>query len=220
MSLVSYLSDRKLKRIHELMMEHAGRCKAVGRTFQEVGKMIATGNKGEISEKLAIIKTEEKSADHIVVQITKQVALSNLPDEMSEELLSFIRTLDRAAGAAKRSVTNLYLIKDYSLPLKYAEKVEEASNIINDIFIRMEVALKNLNDMTTITSNCNEIDNLESKMDLIYQDLKNGYFEIEKSFKSAAALIILDHAFRDLESSADFGEDAAELLISLVSRKS
>jgi uncharacterized protein Yka (UPF0111/DUF47 family) len=83
----------------------------------------------------------------------------------------------------------------------------------------MELGLNTINNEEKVYSICHEVNALETKIDVIYTELKRGYFEIEEAFKSSAALIILDHAFRDLESSADFGEDAAEILTTLVSRR-
>ena len=56
-------------------------------------------------------------------------------------------------------------------------------------------------------------------MDDLYAQFKTGYFEIEKAFNSTAAMIILDHAIRDIEECADRAEDAIELLAELVKRR-
>ncbi len=219
MSLNDYLKDRKQKIILDLMIEHAGRCRAVGKSFVEVGKMIASGNKTNLTSRVAIIKTQERSADEIEAKLGLEVAVSNLPSKMADDLLLLVRKLDRAAGAAKRSVINLELIKDFDLPEKLAERIRESTEIINEIFIKMELGLRSISNEDKVYNICYEVNALETKIDVIYTELKRGYFEIEDAFKSSAALIILDHAFRDLESSADFGEDAAEILTTLVSRR-
>lgn len=219
MNLNNYLKDRKQKRLSELLVEHAGRCKAVGKSFAEVGKMIATGNKTELPAKVAIITTQERSADDVEANINTEVATSNIPTKLGEELLTFVRNLDRSAGAVKRAVINLALIYEYTLPEKYGKKIEEATIIIQEIFMEMEKALTDISELNVVKEVCTNVNALETKIDKIYIYLKQGYFEIEKTFQSPAALLILDHSFRDLEASADFAEDAADQLLTLVSRR-
>lgn len=219
MSLNSYLKDRKTRRLTELLLEHAGLCKSVGKSIFDVGKLLVSGNKQDLPSRVSIIKTQERSADEIELKINKEVAISNIPSKLGEELLLFVRTLDRAAGACKRSVINLEIIKDYSLPLSFTEKLMQASEFTYEIFVKMEEALNSMDNINTIEKLSAEINRLETKIDDLYAELKSGYFEIEESFKSSAALIILDHALRDLESSADFSEDAAEMLVTLLTRR-
>lgn len=219
MSLNLYLKDRKHRRILELLVEHAGRCRAVGKSFYEVGQMIVSGNKNDLSSKVAIIRSEERSADEVEAKISIEVAKSNLPTHLSEDLLLFVRALDRSAGASKRAVINLEIISDYDLPEVFAKKIGESTKIIREIFKKLEKALLNLTNSEKVFKICREVNSLETKIDNIYIDLKKGYFQIESVFNSSAALIILDHAFRDLEAAADFGEDAAELLTTLVARR-
>ncbi len=219
MSLNSYLKDRKRKKILELLLEHAGRCKSVGKSFGEVGSLIAQGNYSELSSKVAIITTQERSADDVEERLNREIALSNLPTKLGEEIQLFVRNLDRAAGAAKRSVINLELISNFKIPIKYATIIEDATKIIENIFVHMEHGLENIHDLDVVKEVYLKVNELETKVDKIYIELKRGYLEIEQVFNSAAALLILDHAFRDLEASADFAEDASDILLTLVSRR-
>ncbi|MHA2275477.1 MAG: hypothetical protein ACXAC2_06910, partial [Candidatus Kariarchaeaceae archaeon] len=74
-------------------------------------------------------------------------------------------------------------------------------------------------DAEYINSIARSIDKHEDKMDNLYAEFKIGYFEIEKVFNSTAAMIILDHAIRDIEECADRAEDAIELLAELIQRR-
>ncbi len=219
MSLKSLLEERKYSIIFDLMLEHAGRCKAVGKSFYEASIMLASGNKTDLKSRVKIIKTEERSADEVEAKLNLEVAKSNIPSKLAEELVLFVRTLDRAAGASKRAVTNLELISDYKLPTAYTSKIEKSAEIIKKLFEEMEKGIKNINDIDKVKKHCQVVNDYESEIDRNYTDLKQGYFEIERAFNSSAALIILDHAFRDLEAAADFGEDAADRLLALVSRR-
>jgi predicted phosphate transport protein (TIGR00153 family) len=219
MTLSEYLRDRKTRRVHELLIEHAGRCRAVANSYNQLVTAWAEGNKEVLVSRAAIIRSEEHSADEVMLTIQSEVAQSNLPTKISEELLSLVKMIDKAAGAAKRSGINIELLKEYILPKEYSDKLIEASKVLIEIFETLEKALNNISNPDKVIKLCEEVDSLESKIDDKYKILKNAYFQIEKLFKSSAALIILDHSFRDLESCADYAEDAAELLLALVERK-
>jgi uncharacterized protein Yka (UPF0111/DUF47 family) len=113
----------------------------------------------------------------------------------------------------------MLLLLNYPLPEQYSALIDEASKIIATIFEDIEQAVLNLDDVELVVKKSRKIDKLEHTVDGIYSDLKEGYFTIEKSFQSSAALIILDHVCRDLEGCADKGEDAIEILAEIVQRK-
>ncbi len=218
MDLNSYLRDRKNSILRELMVEHAGRCKAVGNSFMEAGKALMSGSTEELNSRMKIIRTEERSADEVEARINKEISTSNIPPKLGEELAQFVRTLDRAAGACKRAVINLELLRDFKLPNTYVELFEKSTETIHQILIQMERGVQNISDIEVVTEVARLVDELETVIDQNYRKFKKGYFEIEKSFGSSAALILLDHALRDLEAAADFGEDSSEMLLALVRR--
>jgi predicted phosphate transport protein (TIGR00153 family) len=219
--LSSYLSSRKQRHILELLESHVGRCKAVGHTLGKIADDWYQGETESAKINKRVIETEEKSADHLERQIIKEVGKSAIPgDTMKEDLINFVRLLDTAAGGAKRAGLNILLLMDYPLPEKYAQIFAESSKLVSQIFAKIEGAISQLDNTETIRQITQEVDKLEDQMDGNYSQLKTGYFEIEKSFESAAALIILDHIARDFEYAADMGEDAMDLLLELVQRRS
>ncbi len=221
-SLADYLTSRKLKKVMRLMQEHSGRCKAVAHTFGKISDAWYSGKIQEAKTNKAKIHAEEKSADNIELELIHEVAKSELPDtKMKEELINFVRLLDAAAGSAKRSATNMVLLLDYPLPKKYSTMLKEGTDVIASIFNEMDTAVKSIpnGDAEKIISISRAIDKYEDKMDNLYAEFKIGYFEIEKAFNSTAAMIILDHAIRDIEECADRAEDAIELLAELIQRR-
>ncbi len=218
--LSSYLSSRRQRRVRQLLQEHSGRCKAVGHTLGKIAKAWSQGKEEAARINKEIIHTEEKSADNLELELIKEVAKSELPDtKLKEDLVAFVRMLDSAAGSAKRSATNMFLLLNYPLPEKYSKMIDEASKIIATIFEKIEKAIRKMENVEFVLKTSREIDQLEHKIDQIYASLKEGYFEIEDSFQSGAALIILDHVCRDLEGTADKTEDAIQLLAELVQRR-
>lgn len=221
-SLANYLSSRKLRKVLQLLQEHSGRCKAVAHTFGKISDAWYSGKVEEAKTNKAKIHSEEKSADHIQQELIHEVVKSELPDtKMKEELIQFVRLLDSAAGSAKRSASNMVLLLDHPLPEKYSKLLQEGTEVISLIFDQMDNAVKAITngDVEYIDSISRLIDKHEDKMDDLYAEFKVGYFEIEQVFNSTAAMIILDHAIRDIEECADRAEDAIELLAELVQRR-
>ena len=214
--LTSYLGEKKSKQIVEMMTQHAFRCLNVGETLSRVADLWLKRQAEPAQTTVAMIESEEKSADDIAEKIFEELAKSEIPPKLRDEIMTFVELLDKAAGAAKRSAKNMSLLIDYSLPQKYGDLVMDSCEIIKNIFEEMVKTLKNLNDVDFVREQDRLISDLENKMDKIYLELKKGYFEIEKAFQSAAALIILDHVVRDLEGSTDLAEDAADLLLNIV----
>jgi predicted phosphate transport protein (TIGR00153 family) len=193
------------------LQEHSGRCKAVAHTFGKISDAWYNGKTDEAKTNKAKIHSEEKSADHIERELIHEVAKSELPDtKMKEELIYFVRLLDSAAGSAKRSATNMVLLLDHPLPEKYSKLLKEGTDVIAVIFDEIDKAVNSVTngDPELINSISRSIDKHEDKMDDLYAQFKVGYFEIEKAFNSTAAMIILDHAIRDIEECADRAEDA------------
>ncbi len=214
--LTAYLGEKKSKEIIDLMIQHSYRCLNVGETLKRIADLWLKRQAGPAQTTVAMIESEEKSADNIAEKIFEELALSEIPPKLKDEIMGFVELLDKSAGAAKRSAKNMSLLIDYSLPQKYGEMILESCGIISQIFDEMVKTLKSLNNVEFVRNQDRLISDLENKMDKIYLDLKKGYFEIEKAFQSAAALIILDHVVRDLEASTDLAEDAADLLLNIV----
>jgi predicted phosphate transport protein (TIGR00153 family) len=202
------------------MVSHVGRCRAIGDTLIKVTSAWTAGNAEEAQINRNMINIEEKSADDIEDEIIREIVTSPLPDaRIREDLISFVRTLDASAGGVKRVASNIMLIIDYPLPQKYAKIVDLAAGLVSDLFKHMEKAIQNIMRGKMIENLVDKVDELENQMDAYYSDLKQGYYEIESSFQSAAALIILDHVVRDLEFCLDIGENAINLLAGLTYRR-
>jgi len=221
MSLLgNYLSQRKFNKIYDLMKNHVGRCRAIGDTLIKVTDAWKNGNKEEATIHKDLIDVEEASADDLEDEIIKEVATTNLPDaKIKEGLINFVRTLDDSGGGAKRVASNILLIMNYPLPQKYSKIVDDVSRLISKMFKLMEKAVLNIDNSPMIEAIADDIDVLENKMDQYYAELKKGYFAIETSFQSTAAMIILDHVIRDLEFCFDIGENAINLLAGLTYRR-
>jgi len=202
------------------MKNHVGRCRAIGDTLIKVTDAWKNGNKEEATIHKDLIDVEESSADDLEDEIIKEVAVANLPDKkLKEGLINFIRTLDDSAGGGKRVASNILLIIEYPLPQRYGKMVDEVAKLISRMFKLMEKAVLSLDNSQKIEDIAAEIGKLEHKMDGYYANLKKGYFAIEQSFQSTAALIILDHVVRDLEFCMDIGENAINLLAGLTFRR-
>ena len=216
-SLANYFSSRKKDRVLELLINHSVHCVNVGETLTRIS-LLWTKRQGASAEtSVALIETEEKSADSIEQEVILELVSAELPLKLKEEFLNFVQLLDKSAGGAKRAGKNMSLLLDFPLPTQYAEILIHECELIKESFELIKSALENLNDEDFVRKKVLRVSELESQMDKYYLEMKRGYFDLEKSFNSAAALLILDHVTRDLELAADLSEDAADILLKIVS---
>ncbi len=213
--LLHYLGGRKQRKARELMVAHAGRCRAVGVAFARVADAWFSKNKEEMDTAVALIHTEEKSADNLELDVIRELSRGSLPREIREQLIQVTSKLDLSAGGAKRASKNMSSLIEHPLPEPHSSAVASACKILDKIFKSMEHALKNLSDSEIVLTTVKKVNALEHEVDEVYAELKRGYFDIEKTFKSAAALLILDHVARDIEIAADRAKEAAQVLFML-----
>ncbi len=164
-----------------------------------------------------IIYQEEKTADNIEAEIIDMLAEGKTPDYVRADLLRFIRTADKAAGSAKRGVNNLFLLIKHEFPEGIKEVIASIIDLLGkemDAFIHVFDALFKV-EHEDLKKYISEVDGIESKIDQKYKELK---YEIAYTTEGvpAGALIILDHAIKDLEACSDLIEDCAEMLRSIV----
>jgi uncharacterized protein Yka (UPF0111/DUF47 family) len=164
-----------------------------------------------------IIHQEEKTADKVEAEIIDMLSEGKTPEYVRADLLNFIRTADKAAGSVKRSANNLLLLIKHEFP-KGINKILDA--IFELLVEEIEAFIKVFDDMfklehPQLIKDIAKVDSIESKIDDKYRELK---YQIANKTEGvpAGALIILDHAIKDLEETSDLIEDCAEMLRSLV----
>ena len=141
----------------------------------------------------------------------------NTPEYVRTDLMNFIKIADKAAGNAKRGVKNLLLIINHDFPSGIKDIIDKMFDLLAeeiDAFIKVFDAMLKVEHQELLKI-ISKVDQIESLMDDLYADIK-----LEISYNTAqvpaGALIILDHAIKDLEDVSDLVEDCADMIRSIV----
>jgi len=215
--LKQWLSKRRESRILKRIRDHliyVDSCIVKGKDFY---KFWVAKDEEASTNMYEIIHQEEKTADKVEAEIIEMLSEGQTPEYVRADLMSFIRLADRAAGNAKRGVKNLLVLIKHDFPKgindligQIFDKLAEEINAFIKVFDSMfKVELDELKEMIS------KVDNLESKIDELYAKVK---YEIAYNSEDvpAGALIILDHAIKDLEDVSDLVEDCSDMVRSIV----
>ncbi len=215
--LKKWLSRRRSSRILKRIRDHlifVNSCITKSKDFYDFW---LEKNESAASNMYEIIYQEERSADSVEAEIVDMLSEGETPEYVRSDLLVFIRTADKAAGSIKRGVKNLLLLIKHDFP----EGIYKLLGSIFDLLIdEMEGFIKVFDAMfkiehSELIKNITKVDKIESAIDEKYGELK---YEIAYTTEKvpAGALIILDHAIKDMEESSDLIEDCAEMIRSIV----
>lgn len=215
--LKKWLSRRRESRILKRIREHlvlVNSCIMKGKEFY---RFWVNKNESAASNLYDLIHQEEKTADKIEADIVVMLSEGETPEYVRTDLLNFIKMADKVAGSVKRGSNNLLLLIKHNLP----GSINEILGIIYDLlgeemtaFIKVFDAMFKV-EYEELVRLISAVDEIESSIDEAYKKLK---YEIAYSTENvpAGALIILDHAIKDLEATSDLIEDCSDLLSSIV----
>jgi len=211
-----WLSRRRASRILDRIREHliiVNSCILKSKDFYQFWIDKDEEAATNLSE---LIHQEEKTADCIEADIVDMLSEGKTPEYVRADLIAFIKLADKAAGSVKRGVKNLLLLIKHDFP-------KGIKAILSDIFdlLAQEITalIKVFDAMFKVEHEelkkiISKVDNIESAIDKKYFDLKREIaYTTEKV--PAGALIILDHAIKDLEATSDLVEDCAEMIRSI-----
>ncbi|MCE7741450.1 MAG: DUF47 family protein [Candidatus Heimdallarchaeota archaeon] len=215
--LKQWLSRRRESRILKRIRDHliyVDSCIVKGKDFY---KFWLEKDEEASKNMYEIIFQEEKTADGVEAEIIDMLSEGKTPEYVRADLLSFIRTADKAAGNAKRGVKNLLVLIKHEFPKGIKDLIGKVFDLLAeeiDAFIEVFDAMFKV-EHEELIGNIAKVDNIESQIDDLYADLK---YEIAYNSVDvpAGALIILDHAIKDLEDVSDLVEDCADMIRSIV----
>ena len=212
-----WLSRRRESRILKRIRDHliyVNSCIVKGKDFYKFWR-----EKDEEASRnmYDIIHQEEKTADNVEAEIIDMLSEGNTPEYVRTDLMNFIKIADKAAGNAKRGVKNLLLIINHDFPSGIKDIIDKMFDLLAeeiDAFIKVFDAMLKVEHQELLKI-ISKVDQIESLMDDLYADIK-----LEISYNTAqvpaGALIILDHAIKDLEDVSDLVEDCADMIRSIV----
>lgn len=215
--LKQWLSKRRESKILKRIRDHliyVDSCIVKGKDFY---KFWIAKDEEASNNMYEIIHQEEKTADSVEAEIIDMLSEGTTPEYVRTDLMNFIRLADRAAGNAKRGVKNLLLLINHKFPKGVNEIIGKIFDLLAeqiDAFIKVFDSMFKV-EHPKLLELISRVDNYESEIDKLYADLK---YEIAYNSGDvpAGALIILDHAIKDLEDVSDLVEDCADLVRSIV----
>jgi len=215
--LKQWLSRRRESRILKRIREHLIKINSCVSKSSDFYDFWVKKDVEATKSSYKIISEEERTADVILANIVDMLSEGETPEYVRADLLNFVRLADKAAGAVKRGTQNLLILIEASFPEKITEII---GTIIESLVEESKLFIKTFDKMFQIEREqlleiINEVDKLESEIDKQYHNLK---YEMAYNTPEtpAGALIILDHAIRDLEEASDLIEDVAGLIRSIV----
>ena len=132
-------------------------------------------------------------------------------------LINFIKLADKSAGRIKQGVNNLLLLINQEFPESIMKILKSNFELLVDEFQGFAKVFDSMFSIEheELVKEIEKVSQIETDIDNNYKKLK---YEIAFSTGDvpAGALIILDHAIRDIEKSSDLIEDCAEMVRSLV----
>ncbi len=215
--LKQWLSKRRESKILKRIRDHliyVDSCIVKGKDFY---KFWIAKDEEASNNMYEIIHQEEKTADSVEAEIIDMLSEGTTPEYVRTDLMNFIRLADRAAGNAKRGVKNLLLLINHKFPKGVNDIIGKIFDLLAeqiDAFIKVFDSMFKV-EHPKLLELISKVDKYESEIDKLYADLK---YEIAYNSGDvpAGALIILDHAIKDLEDVSDLVEDCADLVRSIV----
>jgi len=212
-----WLSRRRESRILDRVREHLVHVNSCIAKSKDFYKFWTAKDEKAAENMYEIIHQEEKTADKVEMEIVQMLSKGKTPVYVRADLLTFVRKADKAAGSIKRGTNNLLLLINHTFP---AGIIAELEAIIDLLIDEMKAFVKVFDGMfkvehSVLVNYIQKVDEIESKIDQNYKKLK---YEIAYSTEKvpAGALIILDHAIKDIEECSDLIEDCAEMISSIV----
>ncbi|MCK4972449.1 MAG: DUF47 family protein [Candidatus Heimdallarchaeota archaeon] len=215
--LKHWLSKRRESRVLKRIREHlilVNSCITKARdfyTFWEEKDEEAAKNMYDL------IHQEEKTADIVEADILDMLSEGRMPVYVRADLVNFIRLADKSAGRIKQGTSNLLLLIKQEFPESIVKILKSNFELLVD---EVQGFTKVFDSMFSIeheelVKEIEKVSEIETAIDKNYKQLK---YELAYSTKDvpAGALIVLDHAIRDIELSSDLIEDCAEMVRSLV----
>jgi hypothetical protein len=159
---------------------------------------------------IAEVRKNEREADAIRLRMVEILSESPLLPPDREDLMHFIKTLDRIADWTNGAARFLGFLEE-RLPEEIMENISIATDIIFESISKLKDAIHSLtrNELKQAIKGCHKVEELESKAD----DQKQTLIGVAlRSELDAPKLLIVYHLAEYLEGITDKIEDAADTI--------
>jgi len=178
--------------------------------FNNAVKTYLKGDFKSRAEFIAKVRKNEKEADAIRIKMVDMLAESPLLPPDREDLMHFIKTLDRIADWTNGAARFLGFLEE-QLPQEIMKNISLATDIILDSISKLKDSIHSLtqNKIKQAIKDCHQVEELESKADDQKQTLISA---IIHSKLEANKLMVVYHLAETLEGITDKIEDAADFV--------
>ena len=178
--------------------------------FKEAVRSYAEGNFKARTEFVDLVRKNEREADAIRSKMVDMLSESPLLPPDREDLMHFVKTLDRIADWTSGTARLLNFLEE-QLSAEVMKNISLATDIIFDSISKLKDAIHALtkNDLKQAIRDCHAVEELETKADDQKQVLIGA---IIHSKLEATKLIIVYHLAETLEGITDKIEDASDFI--------
>jgi len=178
--------------------------------FKKAVMAYIAGNVEDKKEAIKKVRECEKHADELRSKMVDELSEGMLMPPDREDLLHFVKSLDRIADWTNGAARLLGFIKE-KLPQSVLTELSTATNIIFDSIAKLRDGIQSLmkNELDRAIGDCNEVEAYESKAD----DQKRVLIEAIINVKLDAPTLLLSYQLAEyLEGVTDKIEDAADFV--------
>lgn len=209
-NILGWLGVRQEKVILEDAITHVDITYRTVEWFKKAVSAYIAGNIKEKKEAIDKVRQCEHEADVLRSKMVDSLAQGLLVPPDREDLLHFVKTLDRIADWTNGSARLLDFVEE-KLPDNILKELAVAANIIFDSISKLKDGIQSVmnNELDRAISDCNEVEKLESLAD---DQKKTLIGTIIKSSLTPAVLLLTYQLAEYMEGVTDKIEDAADFI--------
>jgi len=210
MNIFGWLGKEEEKSILEDARKHVEETYKTVTYFAEAVQAFIKGESEAKDKAIASVRESEHQADILRSKMVKELSEGLLLPPDREDLMHFVKTLDKIADWTNGAARILGFIEG-RLPEDVLKNMSSATEIIFTAISKLKEAIQTLskNDLKKALSDCEDVDRLEHQAD----DQKKALIESIIHAKLEPTSLLLSYELADyLEGVTDKIEDAADLI--------
>ncbi|TRZ94736.1 DUF47 family protein [bacterium] len=210
MNIFGWLGKEEEKSILEDAQRHVEETYKTVAYFAEAVQAFIHGDPEAKNKAIASVRESEHQADILRSKMVKELSEGLLLPPDREDLMHFVKTLDKIADWTNGAARILGFIEE-KLPQDILKNMSLATELIFNSVSKLKEAIQALikNDLKKALSDCEEVDRIEHEAD----DQKKVLIESIIHAKLEPTSLLLSYQLADyLEGVTDKIEDAADLI--------
>jgi predicted phosphate transport protein (TIGR00153 family) len=212
MSLEGWLRARRTVKAIGLALEHSI---MVTRSVELLGKCIQeaiNGRKEELRKNFSLLEQKEHEADAMRRRVTEELARGELPSEERGDLMRLSRQLDWIADWSHEAGRILVMFDISKMPKQLQDVSVAMCATTSECTLRVADMVQKLMDgkLDDSLKAADEVEQLEEKVDGLYQKARGILSEIETDRMHVGSVILLSQFLEAIENTSDRCEDTCD----------